>query len=48
VALLVAGPSTNLPSLLTIGRATDWRVALLVGSTVWAIAAGAGLLVTLV
>jgi uncharacterized membrane protein YraQ (UPF0718 family) len=45
VALLVAGPATNLPSLLTVGRSTDWRVCALVGAAVWATAAAAGLLV---
>jgi hypothetical protein len=48
VALLVAGPATNLPSLLTVGRATGWRVSLLVGAAVWAMAAAAGLLANFV
>ncbi|HEX8337941.1 MAG TPA: permease [Pyrinomonadaceae bacterium] len=48
VALLVAGPATNLPSLLTVGRSTDWRVSLLVGTSVWALAAAAGLLAAFV
>jgi hypothetical protein len=43
VALLVAGPATNLPSLLTVGRATGWKVPLLVGASVWALASAAGL-----
>jgi uncharacterized membrane protein YraQ (UPF0718 family) len=43
VALLVAGPATNLPSLLTVGRSTGWKVPLLVGVSVWALAAAAGL-----
>ena len=43
VALLIAGPATNLPSLLTVGRATGWKVPLLVGVTVWLIASAAGL-----
>jgi uncharacterized membrane protein YraQ (UPF0718 family) len=45
VALLVAGPTTNLPSLFTVARSTGWRVPALVGASVWAIAAAAGLLV---
>lgn len=48
VALLVAGPATNLPSLLTVGRSTDWRVSALVGAAVWAIAVAAGLLASFV
>jgi uncharacterized protein len=48
VALLVAGPATNLPSLLTVGRSTDWRVSLMVGAAVWVIAAAAGLLANFV
>ncbi|HEX7957739.1 MAG TPA: permease [Pyrinomonadaceae bacterium] len=44
VALLVAGPATNLPSLFTVGRATGWRAPALVGLTVFALAAAAGLL----
>jgi uncharacterized membrane protein YraQ (UPF0718 family) len=47
VALLVAGPATNLPSLLTIGRSTGWKVTLLVGGAVWALSAAAGLFVNL-
>ncbi len=43
LALLVAGPATNLPSLLTVGRATGWKVPVLVGVTVWLIASAAGL-----
>jgi uncharacterized protein len=48
VALLVAGPSTNLPSLLTVGRSTNWRVPVLVALTVWAMAVTAGLLANFV
>ena len=44
VALLVAGPATNLPSLFTVARSTNWRVSALVGASVWALAATAGLL----
>ncbi|HEX8720978.1 MAG TPA: permease [Pyrinomonadaceae bacterium] len=45
VALLVAGPATNLPSLFTVARSTGWRAPALVGLTVWALASAAGLLV---
>ncbi|HEY0170184.1 MAG TPA: permease, partial [Pyrinomonadaceae bacterium] len=31
VALLVAGPATNLPSLFTVGRSAGWKVSALVG-----------------
>jgi uncharacterized membrane protein YraQ (UPF0718 family) len=48
VALLVAGPATNLPSLLTVGRATGWRVPLTVGLSIWALAVAAGLVVNYV
>lgn len=47
VAILIAGPATNLPSLLTIGRLTGWKVPVLVGFTVWALTVAAGLLVSL-
>jgi uncharacterized membrane protein YraQ (UPF0718 family) len=44
-ALLFAGPAVNLPSLVTVARATSWRVAVVLGSAVWAIAFVGGLLV---
>ncbi|HEX8096492.1 MAG TPA: permease [Pyrinomonadaceae bacterium] len=44
VALLIAGPTTNLPSLLTIGRAAGWRAPALVAVMVWALAVCGGLL----
>src|SRR5438132_4524746 len=34
VALLIAGPSVNLPSLLTIARSTNWKVAVTVAGFV--------------
>jgi len=46
VALLVAGPSVNLPSLLTIMRSTNWKVAAIVASSIWTLAAAAGFLVS--
>jgi uncharacterized membrane protein YraQ (UPF0718 family) len=45
VALLVAGPATNLPSLFTVGRLTGWKVPALVGVSIWALAVAAGLVV---
>jgi uncharacterized protein len=47
VAVLIAGPATNLPSLLTIGRSTGWKVPVLVGASVWALAVAGGLLISL-
>ena len=46
VALLIAGPSVNLPSLLTITRSTNWKVAALVASSIWTLAVAAGFLVS--
>jgi uncharacterized membrane protein YraQ (UPF0718 family) len=47
VALLIAGPSVNLPSLFTIMRSTNWKVAAVVAVSIWSLAVGAGVLVTL-
>jgi uncharacterized protein len=44
LALLIAGPAINLPSLLTIMRATSWKVAAMVAASVWAIAVASGIL----
>src|SRR5260370_30099620 len=46
VALLIAGPSVNLPSLFTIMRSTNWRVAAVVAVSIWTLAVGAGILVS--
>jgi uncharacterized membrane protein YraQ (UPF0718 family) len=43
VAILIAGPAVNLPSLFTVGRAASTRAALLTAGAVWAAAVGAGL-----
>lgn len=43
-ALLFAGPATNLPSLLVIGRYSNWKVAASLGFLVWGIALSGGLL----
>ena len=44
LALMIAGPATNLPSLLTVARTAGWRAAALVAVSVWSLAAAAGLL----
>ena len=46
VALLIAGPAINLPSLLTIARSTNWKVAVTVAAFVMMLAIGGGLLVS--
>lgn len=43
-ALLFAGPAINLPSLLVIGRFSNWRVAALLAALVWGIAAAGGVM----
>ena len=43
-ALLFAGPAINLPSLLVIGRFSNWRVALALAGIVWGIAVAGGLM----
>ncbi len=45
VAVLFAGPAINLPSLLVIGRHSNWKVAVSLGAMVWVIAVAGGLLV---
>ena len=42
VALLIAGPSVNLPSLLTIMRSTNWKVAAMVAASIWTLAVASG------
>jgi uncharacterized membrane protein YraQ (UPF0718 family) len=46
VGLLIAGPAVNLPSLLTIARSTNWKVAVTVAVFVMMLAIAGGLLVT--
>jgi uncharacterized protein len=43
LALLIAGPSVNLPSLLTIMRTTSWKIAAVVAASIWIIAVVSGL-----
>jgi hypothetical protein len=44
VALLIAGPSVNLPSLFTITRSTNWKVAAVVAASIWVLAVASGIL----
>ena len=46
VALLIAGPSVNLPSLLTITRSTNWKVAAVVAASIWILAVVSGILMS--
>jgi uncharacterized membrane protein YraQ (UPF0718 family) len=46
VALLIAGPSVNLPSLLTIMRSTNWKVSAVVAASIWTLAVASGILVS--
>src|SRR5258707_3460696 len=46
VALLIAGPSVNLPSLLTIMRSTNWKVSAVLAASIWAPAVASGILVS--
>src|SRR5882724_4773675 len=46
VALLIAGPSVNLPSLLTVMRSTNWKVGAVVAASVWTLAVASGSLVS--
>jgi len=48
MALLIAGPAINLPSLLTIMRSTSWKVAAVVAASIWAIAVVSGILANLI
>jgi uncharacterized membrane protein YraQ (UPF0718 family) len=43
-AFLIAGPATNLPSLIAIGRYSNWKVAASLATLVWAIRSGRGAL----
>jgi hypothetical protein len=43
-ALLFAGPAVNLPSLLTVAKSTNWKIATALGILVWVIASAGGLL----
>lgn len=47
VAVMIAGPAINLPSLFTIARSTNWKVAASVGFSVFVLAMVAGLVVNL-
>jgi len=45
VALMIAGPAVNLPSLFTIARSTNWRVAACLALAVFVLAVAGGVLV---
>ncbi len=45
IALLVAGPAINLPSLLSVARVSGWKVAASVAAMVWVFAVCGGLLI---
>jgi uncharacterized membrane protein YraQ (UPF0718 family) len=45
-AMLIAGPAINLPSLLTIGRATNWKVAGTVAFSILLLAIAGGVLIS--
>ena len=45
MALLIAGPSVNLPSLLTIMKSTNWKVAAMVAASIWILAVVSGTIV---
>jgi uncharacterized membrane protein YraQ (UPF0718 family) len=47
VALLIAGPTINLPSLLTLGRTTSWKIAGATAGTVFLGALVGGILIQL-
>ncbi len=47
VAMLITGPSVNLPSLFTIARSTNWKVAGSVALSIFVLAVAGGLLVSL-
>jgi len=47
VAMLIAGPSVNLPSLFTIARSTNWKVASSVALSIFVLAVAGGLVVSL-
>ena len=45
LAILVAGPAVNLPSLLTVGRFSGWKMAAAVAALVWLVAVVGGIIV---
>jgi len=48
IAMMIAGPAVNLPSLFTIARSTNWKVAGSVALTIFVLSVAGGLLVSLV
>lgn len=47
VAMMVAGPAVNLPSLFTISRSTNWKVAASVAFAIFVLSVAGGFLVSL-
>src|SRR5260370_19092728 len=47
VAVLIAGPSVNLPSLFAVGRATNWKVAATVAGFMFLLAIAGGVLASI-
>jgi uncharacterized membrane protein YraQ (UPF0718 family) len=47
VAMMIAGPAINLPSLFTIARSTNWKVAASLAVALFVLAVAAGLVVNL-
>ena len=45
-ALLFAGPAVNWPSLLTLAKSTNWKIAIALAIFIWVIATGGGLLLS--
>jgi uncharacterized membrane protein YraQ (UPF0718 family) len=43
IAVLFAGPATNMSALLVIGRYSNWKVAVLTAATIWGLAVAGGL-----
>lgn len=48
VAILIAGPTTNLPSLFTVARSAGWKVSAFVALMVWGSAVAGGLFISLI
>jgi uncharacterized membrane protein YraQ (UPF0718 family) len=44
--LLFAGPAVNLPSLLTLTKSTNWKIAIALSVFIWVIAVSGGLLLS--
>jgi uncharacterized protein len=47
MAMFIAGPTVNLPSLLSVAKVAGWRACVALAISVWSVAAAAGFLVQL-